>query len=390
MKLAFLSPFTTSVLKKYIPALYYNNVPRGMGGSAVFELVKGLIETGIEIHILTLQPGLEKIIEFHNNKVHYYLIPRRKKGSLRDLWRKERKLIIDTLRKINADVVHANWTYEYALAAINYDRNKALITAHDIPYKILKYTLSPYYLPLFFVSYYIYKKVKWITFVSDSVKNYAEKYLNRDCKYWIIPNIINLSDYKDYIKNKEKNGTPEKYFISVGLWNRLKNLKTSIKAFSLFVEKNPEYYYILIGPGLEKNSKAEKWILRNKYEKNVILLGKLSREETLFYLSKATALIHPSFTEAHPMAVGEAMALGVPVIVGENSDGATELVKKGEFGFITNIKRKQNILKTMEYIITNKKTDNNKNISKNFINDNYLVDKIIYEYMNIYLNINKI
>jgi len=166
MKTAFLSPFSSSVLYEYIPQLKAQNVPAGMGGSAVFELVKGLIESGIEIYILTLHPGLKEIKEYHSNNVHYYIIPRRLNGSIRDLWRSEQRLIKDVLNKIKPDIVHANWTYEYALAALDYDIDKTIITVHDIPIKVLKYS-SIYYFPLFLTSYYVYSKSKTMVFVSN-------------------------------------------------------------------------------------------------------------------------------------------------------------------------------------------------------------------------------
>ncbi len=381
MKVAFLSPFTSGVLSDYLPALKDKSVPQGMGGSAVFELVIGLIKSGVDLHLITLHPGLNKVLEYHNGNVNYYIIPRRLKHCNRDFWIKERKLIKDVLFGINPDVLHANWTYEYSLAALDYNRDKTLVTTHDIPWKVLRYS-NFYYLPSFFASIYIYRKARWIVFVSNSVKKYASIWLSKNCKSFVIPNIVDLSAYN--LNLSKHNSLPQKYFVSIGLWNKLKNLKTSIRAFNYFVRDNPDYYYILIGPGLEPNSNASEWVRTNKLEKNVIFLGKLSREETLCILKNASALIHPSLTESFSMVVAEAMWLEVPVIAGNNSDGVTELLGGGKYGIVVNPKSPDAINFALNKIIQNpQKIKAISEEAKRYISK-FSMQYIVAEYLKIY------
>lgn len=385
MKIAFLSPFSSSAIKNFIQELNRPGIPEGMGGTAVFELVKGLIETGVDINILTLQPGLDDIKYYHNNNLHYYIIPRRLKGSTRDFWLNERRLIKNILKKIKPDVVHAHWTYEYALSALQYNPNKTLVTAHDIPFKVLKYSRSIYYLPLFLSSIYVYKIAKNIACVSDSVKKYVEKFVSNNCLIEVIPNIIDLSNYN--INDIQFDFLPKNYFISVGLWNNLKNLKNSIKAFNLFQKQYNDYYYVLIGPGLSLGSNCEDWIKKKGLSKNIILLGKQPRIKTLAILSKAKALIHPSLTEANPMIIGEAMGLGIPVIAGNNSGGATELISQRR-GFPCDIKNPLSIYQIMKCIIENRNEVNiiTKN-AKEYIESNFNSIKIIKKYIEWYKKI---
>lgn len=381
MKLAFLSPFTTNELFKYFPEIRNNNVPNGMGGSAVFELVHGLIEFGIDLYLVTLDPTANKIYDLHSNNIHYFILPRRGGKALRDFYKKERKVIVNILKKINPDIVHANWTYEYALAALDYDVNKTIVTAHDIPLKVLRYS-SLYYFPLFLMSYYVYRISKALVFVSNSVKKFAEPVLRNNQIVKIIPNIVDLSDID--LSRIKTISLPENYFISIGLWNKLKNLKYSINAFNLFVKSNPNYFYVLIGPGLDNKGECYKYLLRNKLLDNVILLGKLSRPETLKYLSEAKALIHPSYTEACPMVIGEAMKLGVPVIVGKNSDGAEELVNYGEYGFVINLNNITELIKKLEEIKNQSNVKYIVNKAKRYILNNFNKDILLEKYINIY------
>lgn len=384
MKLAFLSPFTSSVLKQYIPELNFPEIPQGMGGSAVFELVKGLIEEGIELHLITLQPGLNNILEFHNKNINYYLVPRRLKGSTRDFWKEERSLIKNVLEKINPEVIHANWTYEYALAALDFDTNRTLITAHDIPYSVLKYSGNLFYIPQFISSHIVYRKTKWISFVSNAVLSYAKPFLKKDAKYFVIPNIIDLSEYDlEAIDNLH---LPKNYFVSIGLWGRLKNIKAGLKSFNRFLKENnnKNIYYVLVGPGLGTNDESYKWAKKNNLDKNVLFLGKHSREDTLGILKSAKALLHLSKTEAFPMVVGEAMYLNVPVIGGKNSDGVPEILGNGEYGLICDISSIKEIVTKMHLVI-----NYNKDIAlivksaKEKIVE-YRVDTVVKKYLFVY------
>lgn len=59
---------------------------------------------------------------------------------------------------------------------------------------------------------------------------------------------------------------------------------------------------------------ASRLVERLSLGKRIEFLGVLSREETLSAMSSASVLCHPSFREAAGWVVGEALALGIPVV----------------------------------------------------------------------------
>jgi glycosyltransferase involved in cell wall biosynthesis len=153
---------------------------------------------------------------------------------------------------------------------------------------------------------------------------------------------------------------PENYFVSIGLWGRLKNIKIGLKSFNTFL-RNYDYkdiYYILIGPGLGTNDESYKWAKKNKLDKNVLFLGKRSREETLKILKGAKALLHPSKTEAFPMVLGEAMYLNVPVIGGIKSGGVPELLGNGDYGLLCDISSVKEIVTKLYFVLNNSENIN--------------------------------
>jgi len=65
----------------------------------------------------------------------------------------------------------------------------------------------------------------------------------------------------------------------------------------------------------------------------VRFLGRVSQETLANLLSRATALVLPSAQENAPMAIAEAMAIGVPVIA-TRVGGVADMVKHGESGLL--------------------------------------------------------
>ena len=86
---------------------------------------------------------------------------------------------------------------------------------------------------------------------------------------------------------------------------------------------NPKIEYHLIGQG--EGKKIKKLIKKYSLQNNVKLIGSLSHDDVLKYLSKMDIYIHPSLTEGLPRTVMEAMSLGLPV-TGTEVGGIPELV----------------------------------------------------------------
>lgn len=70
-------------------------------------------------------------------------------------------------------------------------------------------------------------------------------------------------------------------------------------------------------------------------DSRVHFAGAVSREESLSWIAASDALLHPSIREGSPWVVGEAIALGVPVVAVRGA-GADYLIKEsGDFGMVS-------------------------------------------------------
>jgi glycosyltransferase involved in cell wall biosynthesis len=109
-------------------------------------------------------------------------------------------------------------------------------------------------------------------------------------------------------------GLPENapLLINVGRLARQKNQATLIEALLHL----PEAHLILIGEG-ELRTTLEKKVTTLKLEKKVHFLGELKSQDVLDLLSISDVFVFPSLYEAMPMALVEAMGLGIPIVASD-------------------------------------------------------------------------
>lgn len=127
------------------------------------------------------------------------------------------------------------------------------------------------------------------------------------------------------LRNKFGFGMEDIVLISVGELNRNKNHEVIVKAMGTLKEKRLKY--VICGQG-ELKEHLEKLIMKYKLENQVKLLG--YREDIPVVLKMSDIFVFPSCREGLGMAVLEAMASGLPCIVGDNR-GTRELITEDKY-----------------------------------------------------------
>ena len=140
------------------------------------------------------------------------------------------------------------------------------------------------------------------------------------------------------------------YLLTLGQWNRNKNVRTALRAFQLFRERHPEYHYVLLGSGLEKDGEAHAWAQQRGLANNVYFGGLQPRELGLAAVTSAALYLQPSYTEACSMAVLEAMAAGVPVVGGYKTGGLPWQLDYGKAGRLTNIENPRELAGALDSV----------------------------------------
>jgi glycosyltransferase involved in cell wall biosynthesis len=118
----------------------------------------------------------------------------------------------------------------------------------------------------------------------------------------------------------------------VGRLSQEKGILNFLEAIPLVIETRDDVRFLIAGDG-QLRDRAETYIQQANLSSKVKFLGWVPHDELPSYLNELKLLVSPSYTEAGPYSVFEAMACGTPVLstpVGQVPDAVTD----GKTGFI--------------------------------------------------------
>ncbi len=155
------------------------------------------------------------------------------------------------------------------------------------------------------------------------------RHLNATLNITVIPNSINASAFLGLNKaDKAADGLIRLLF--VGAVGKLKGEKDLIKALELLKDEHPELRVSLLGYGAEN---LEEMIEQTGIVGMVEHLGAVSLDQRIEFYKSADIFVLPTYAEAMPISVIEAMAAALPVIT-TPVGGIPELIDNAEDGFL--------------------------------------------------------
>lgn len=193
------------------------------------------------------------------------------------------------------------------------------------------------------------------------------------------------------IKIGEDVNVNEKYIISVGRPSYQKNPLLMVEAMKLIHEEHPEVKFLLVGVGYYSPMLDSMKTLIEEYRLQDVmkLIPWCSHEETLGYVSRAMFYMTTSLYEGLPIAVLEAMALGKP-IVASGVLGNKDCVKDKYNGFLLPLKAETFAEKCNELLENKEELQQMGKQSKEYFEQNFLIDKRIKDLEDIYINVLKV
>lgn len=394
MVIGIVAPFNPRIVCDY---LVENNVPDiHNSATAVNTLVLSLIETGHSVKVFTTYSEVNYIKHLSGRYVDIYLIPTSlfpqrlplfKHHLLLDpfyMYKRIRKTLSEKFDSL--DVIHAHWTYEFALAAISYARNKPVfVTVRDwAPYILsLQNSLIDKY------SWWLrrceFRKVmnaRSVHFIANSqytCNRIIGDYPNNDVT--IIPNPINIK----YIINNKINPQIKHRFISIAqlLCDDRKNITTLLNAYKIYREKYNTAELYLVGI-VEKDCQVYRdWVSQGLLE-GVFFLGSMAHDKMMHLMDQMTCLVHPALEETFGNIFLEAMARCVPCIGGEHSGAVPYVLGYGKYGLLCDINNPQSILEAMININDQVIVSSMVNDASTMIQSTYSSDIICKKHLEIY------
>lgn len=163
----------------------------------------------------------------------------------------------------------------------------------------------------------------------------CQEFNNIKDKIVIIPNMID----KHYIKSKSEQFNPyENKYIELVTVSRLsieKHIENVIYASKGLKDKGYKFKWHIIGTG---ELEQQLWNLAEENDVLDVIIFEGSCTNPYPYIKNADVYVHTSYVESQGLAILEAMALEIPLVVTE-SKGPLEFIKNGENGILV----KQNV-----------------------------------------------
>ena len=290
----------------------------------ISDLAISLIELGHDVTVIGIVGAADSVLSMKTeNGVKLIYVPGRRQEKLKAItfYSVERKSILSQIASARPDVVHAHWTYEYALAAQD-SGLPHVITVHDEPWEILRDFRNLY----FFLRLLIAIRVRSrgsenFVFVSEYIRSLWNQRMFATGGE-VIPNMNRLSIVKSNQSGRLN------HVITVGNTNRRKNIRGLLAAWQMALLINPNLRLHIVGPGLGAGDSLAKEF-DSKFEfGQVTWHGSVGRRDLSNLYSRCKVLVHPSLHESFGLIYLEAFASNLGVITFEKSGSATEVVGK--------------------------------------------------------------
>lgn len=306
--------------------------PPGFGGQPVTQLAAALLDRGHQVVIATLDPTVEGECLLEGPRLRIAVGHYRHRHRARDAFRAERAHVAGVLRREQPDVVHAHWTYEFALGALATGL-PTLVTVRDWAPAILRWHPHPYRAVRLLMNIVTLRKGRYFTATSPYIRDRLRRFGVRNIA--LIPNA--LPDERFRCREPTYNrAAPELIAMNNG-FTRWKNVTALLRAFPLVRRRLPRATLRLVGSDFEHDGPAHRWALEHRLDAGVLFDGQVDNRETITLLRSADLFVHPSLEESFGLVLVEAMSTGLPVVGGRRSGAVPWVLGQGSAGVLADV-----------------------------------------------------
>jgi len=334
------------VIPSYWPAFQY-------GGPivSVHSLNRALVKKGVEITVYTTDTGLSGKVPVNQKadvdgvRVFYFEFTKLFEFMGATGWQFSSRMtraLRGTLRAFDLIYLPAIWNYPTAVAAY-YSRR------YRKPYVISpRGTLYPYTAAKKAWKKRLYyrtiaerdlKNAAAIHYTTEDEAEQCHSRLGLKNRAIIIPNGIDLTEFADLPeKERLRDRYPfledKKVILFLSRINWKKGLDLLSKAYGRLARERDDVHLLIVGPD-ERGYKRKVvgWLEDEGVWERVTFAGMLTGEEKLATYAGSDLFVLPSYSENFGMAVVEAMACGLPVVISDRV-GIYKEVKRAKAGII--------------------------------------------------------
>lgn len=388
MKIGIAAPINIELLKPLLNNKA-NDLPPGNSFSYISELIISFIKKGISVHVVTLDHRVSKIITISHSNLSLTVIPSRKSGIKRTLsfYNYEVSQLLSVFNKLDCNLLHAHWTYEYAWAAVK-SKKRHLITVHDAPWRIVKF-LPPFWyrFPRAIGAFWALRKAQEVTAVSPYIIRYLKqkRFLNKNANVYLSLNGVTPLELSPKNKNKSK----DILFATVLQgFTYFKNGENAIKAFSKVHRSTPNTRLIMFGTDYGSGESAEKWAIKNNLEAGIEFRGLKPKKEVMTFLQEnVDVVVNPCREESFSLAIVEALMCGLAVVGGKYSGAVPDVLDNGNAGILCDVNDPSDIAKAMKSLLNQELRNKFRENAREYAISNFSFDNAVNQYIAIYNSI---
>lgn len=333
MHIAIAGPISLTLLSDYV------EIPQDILGypfPGTAQLAAKFLGQGHRVSIVTTSPvGVSQSRQFTGDHIDVTIVQSRPRARARalDLFRLERELLTNALNDTRADVCHAHWTYEFALAAQATDL-PLLITVHDWAPRVARNNRHPYWWFRAVMQAQALSGRGTFAAPSPYIQHRVEQWYRTECH--LVPNGIPLNHFPPPRPGHNLNHLPPVLgMLNVGS-SRRKNIRRALLALARVSHTLPVTVE-LAGPDYEMGGPVFQWARDRALDRCFRFVGPIAPSEVPKWMADLDVFVHPSLEESFGLVLVEAMAAGTPIVAGKRSGAVPWLV--GDSGCLTNVRR---------------------------------------------------
>jgi L-malate glycosyltransferase len=350
MHIGITGPVSTVQLSPILHLPSGTNVPTGMGGVPVNNLILELHRRGYRLSVFSHSPdvpeGRPVVLHGDNITVYYGHYRPRARHRILDWYKAERQFIADSIRHVRPDVVHAHWQYEWGWGALD-SGVPTLLTCHDSPLDVLRSVRDGYRLFRLAVAARVLRRATHLTTVSPYVADRLKLFTSRPVR--VIPNLEPPSVF-DRFRVRSVGAAPSICLVN-NAFDRRKNVQTAFLAFRRLRTHHPAATLHLYGTDFGPGEAAHQWAQQQGCTEGVVFHGPLGFEALMDAMARHDVFLHTSLEESFGMVLVEAAAMGLPVVAGARS-GGVPWVMPPDTALLTDVSSPDAVAQALETLLT--------------------------------------
>ena len=199
-------------------------------------------------------------------------------------------------------------------------------------------------------------------------------------KVYVIPNIVDLPQYKEVKKNSCFN------FLFLGFIYKGKGIFDLVELLCQYQKEYRNRLVLYVGGGQKEEARLREYISEHQLSDIVKMCGWVEGEKKIELFNKADAFILPSYKEGLPVSIIESMTYGLPIL-STRVGGIPELVEDGKNGILFEPGDKDAMKRAIDKLLNNENLRSEMSMSSKEMSKKYLPQQVKKELGKMYSSI---